>query len=385
MGFADAGWRWCPAKSSKIVRRCRERHRLTQRRRNRNLTDAERAARNARSNRSYHRTKDAPKLPAQGELPLDHVPRVVAAHGLRAAHPKPLVSLGKVPGRPFTSYRVSPAQAWHFPEIELARAGSSIAALVLDCDHPKAMARGMADLPPPNWTVWRTANSHCHPAWALATPVHRYPQARPKPLLHLARIGDYYTETLGADAGYSGVLVHNPAPVCRDDAFRTAWGREEPYSLDQLAAVIPFGWQAPAVRQTGVGRNVDLFEAAMRWAGRRENAHLPVLTALIVANQKLDPYPLPDSEIAATARKIEAYRKRWSARGWHCPTWIARQSARGVKSGKVRRAGSNEALKPWEAEGIGRTMWYRRRARDPGNEELPPLVGGLEPTQIRAV
>ena len=84
----------------------------------------------------------------------------------------------------------------------------------------------------------------------------------------------------------------------------------------------------------------------MRWAGRRENAHLPVLTALIVANQQLDPYPLPDSEIAATARKIEAYRKRWSARGWHCPKWIARQKAlAGSKPPKDGDAGSVEARK----------------------------------------
>ena len=200
------------------------------------MTDAERAARNARSNRSYYRMKDAPKRPAQGELPLDHVPRIVAAHGLRAAHPKPLVSLGKAPGRAFASHRVSPAQAWHFPEIELARAGSSIAALVLDCDNPKAMALGMADLPPPNWTVWRTANSHCHPAWALATPVHRYPQARPKPLLHLARIGDYYNQAVEGTPAiaafwpttpllFAGMMLSRRPGAARSPTAWTSWPR----------------------------------------------------------------------------------------------------------------------------------------------------------------
>ena len=147
-GLCRCGLALVPGEAFKNCPRCRERHRLNQRRRNRNLTDAERAERNARSNRSYHRMKDAPKRPAQGELPLDHVPRIVAAHGLRAAHPKPLVSLGKVPGRAFASHRVSPAQAWHFPEIELARAGSSIAALVLDCDQPESDGPGHGRLAP---------------------------------------------------------------------------------------------------------------------------------------------------------------------------------------------------------------------------------------------
>ncbi len=120
---------------------------------------------------------------AQLELPLDLAPAPVRSHGLRAAHPRPLVSLGKRPGRPFTSWRTSPQRAWSFPEVEYGNAGSSVAALVLDCDDPEAMRRGLVDLPDPNWIVRRVATHHAHPAWALATPVHRYPAARPGPLV----------------------------------------------------------------------------------------------------------------------------------------------------------------------------------------------------------
>jgi elongation factor Ts len=100
--------------------------------------------------------------------------------------------------------------------------------------------------------------------------VHRYPAARIEPLRFLTRIAEYYAYAVGADPGYAGVLAHNPASTYVSP-YETTWGREDPYSLEQLASVIPFGWEAPAIRQTGVGRNVDLFEAGMRWAGRRAN------------------------------------------------------------------------------------------------------------------
>ena len=318
----------------------------------------------------------------QLSLPLDEAPSIVRAHGLRAAHPRPLVSPGKRPGRPYVSFRTSPAKAWGYPEVEYGNAGSSYAALVLDCDKPSAMAWGLADLPPYNWAVWRMQNRHAHVCWNLTEPVHRYPASRPEPLRYLAGIADYYAHAVGADPGYSGVLAHNPA--CRfKSPYKTTWGRDEPYTLDQLASVIPFNWEPPTVRQTGVGRNVDLFEAGCRWAGRPMNKNLTVLPALMAVNQDFA-HPLPQSEVQATARSIEKYRKRWASRGWHCPRWIARQAARSAKqTGRARKRsaspdGSNEALRPWDAEGVSRATWYRRRKDR--RETIPNTdKGGLEP------
>ena len=224
---------------------------------------------------------------------------------------------------------------------------------------------GICDLPPYSWLVLRPANDHGHIAWCLDKPVHRYPAAGIEPLQYLAGIAEYYAHAVGADPAYSGVLAHNPAPLFKGP-YRTTWGREQPYTLDQLASVIPFNWEPPTVRQTGIGRNVDLFEAGMRWAGRQTNQGLPVLPALHTVNQDFA-HPLPLSEVQATARSIERYRKRWAARGWHCPRWIARQAARSAKqTGRARKRsaspnGSNEALRPWGAEGVSRATWYRRR------------------------
>ena len=212
-----------------------------------------------------HRYAVMPALPGQLELPLAAAPTPVRGHGLRAAHPRPLVSMGKGADH-YSSFRTSPAKAWRFPEVEYGNAGSSIAALVLDCDKPARLRRGLPDLPPPNWTVWRRGNHHAHVCWTLDTPVHRYPAARVEPLRYLADIADYYSHAVGADPGYAGVLAHNPALIDRSP-YQTTWGREDPYTLDQLASVIPFNWEPPTVRQTDVGAELRLVRSrdAMGW------------------------------------------------------------------------------------------------------------------------
>ena len=182
--------------------------------------------------------------PAQLSLALDFAPEPVRDHGLRAAHLRPLVSLGKRAGRPFVSFRVPPERAWQYPELEYGNAGSSFAALVLDCDRPKAWRVGVCDLPPYSWLVLRPANDHAHIVWCLAEPVHRYPAARIDPLRYLAGIAEYYAHAVGADPAYSGVLAHNPAPLFKGP-YRTTWGREAAlHPRTSSRTVIPFNWDA---------------------------------------------------------------------------------------------------------------------------------------------
>ena len=210
-------------------------------------------------------------------LPLAFAPETVRTHGLRAAHPRPLVSLGKPPGRPFSSFRTTPAKAWRYPELEYGNAGSPIAALVLDCDDPHKMGLGLPDLPPPNWIVRRPANNHAHLTWTPAEPVHRYPDARIDPLRYLAWIAEYYAHVVGADPGYAGVLAHNPASIYRSP-YKTAWGRETPYALDQLASIIPFDWDAadsPPDGRRSERRSIRGRGAMGRQAGQRSPAGAP--------------------------------------------------------------------------------------------------------------
>ena len=217
----------------------------------------------------------------------------------------------------------------------------------------------------PNWTVRRRSNRARAYRLDVCSPITAILAARIEPLRYLAHVADYYGHAMGADPGFAGVLAHNPAARYRQDQFRTTWGRRAPYTLDDLASVIPFRWEPPAVRQTGIGRNCDLFHDLMIWAGRRENAAISVLSAAPVRNQQFD-HPLAESEVAATARSVERYRARWAARGWHSARWIARQKARASRGGKAKaqahQGNSIESRKPWDDLGISRSTWYRRKA-----------------------
>ena len=76
----------------------------------------------------------------QLELPLQFAPPKVIRHGLREAHPWPLVSQGKRRDGEFNSWRVPASEAWDFREIEL-RTGNSFPCLILDLDGMDASQR----------------------------------------------------------------------------------------------------------------------------------------------------------------------------------------------------------------------------------------------------
>ena len=146
---------------------------------------------------------------------------------------------------------------------------------------------------------WSQANGHAHAAWFLREPVHRYPHARPKPLLKLARFADYLAAATGADPGFTGVTTHNPA-IGRLGFQRWFGEARRGWTLAELAAYIPKGWRRPAKRLTGIGRNCDSFMAALRWAGRSCNRGRSVWEAALAFN-RLNKPPLAESELPARA------------------------------------------------------------------------------------
>lgn len=80
-----------------------------------------------------------------------------------------------------------------------------------------------------------------------------------------SRVSEYLAEVVKADAGYNGVLSHNPIVSDPGQNLRTEWLREEPYPLVALAEVIPFGWRAPTVPKTAIVRNEAMFRALLKW------------------------------------------------------------------------------------------------------------------------
>ena len=211
----------------------------------------------------------------QLKLPFESVPEKVKSHGLRDAHSSPLVSRGKDRDGKLSSFRVSPKEAWGYPEIEL-RAANSYTSIIADLDSQEALQELYRmvlyeSFPEYNWMVQRVVNGHSHAVWNLALPVHRGESAREAPLKVLARIAEYYRLALKADSGYVGVLTHNPMSRAHGPGFKTDWLRKDPYTLGELARVIPFGWRRPKVSCTDIGRNCDLFRSLARWAGSPAN------------------------------------------------------------------------------------------------------------------
>ncbi len=75
--------------------------------------------------------------------------------------------------------------------------------------------------------------------------------------------------------------------------------------------------------------------------------------------------PLPYSEIKATAKSIAKFC--WKRDGYHYNEFIYRQALKGSKGGKVSKrnvvATSDRTLKPWEALGVSRATYYRKKAK----------------------
>ena len=72
------------------------------------------------------------------------------------------------------------------------------------------MAAECAHIPTPNITISRRASGHSHAIYALRRPVHRGVNARLAPLEALGRCSEWLRSALGADRGFTGVLVSNP-------------------------------------------------------------------------------------------------------------------------------------------------------------------------------
>ena len=275
-------------------------------------------------------------------LPIEDAPLKVREHGLRDAHSRPLVSPGKINGVFGASFRVAPWAAWHFPSLEL-RAENSYPALILDFDGRGSFDRvleavRLSKVGALNWAVENRRTGGVHGVWTLANPVHRADTALEAPLKLYGRISEYYAALLSADAGYTGVLTHNPMKDAQPSGFQTHWLRRSPYTLGELAEFIPFRWRRPNPSRTEAGRNCDVFAHCMRWAGSPAHLDAPVLDEALGVNDGFK-FPLGASEVAAIARSVERYRRKWIMQGkfYTKAQRTVWGRGRGIKSGKARR------------------------------------------------
>jgi hypothetical protein len=256
-----------------------------------------------------------------------------------------------------------------------------LAFMVYDLDRPNsALAWYDADLPAPAWVSVNPENGHCHIAYGLIAPVARTDAARAEPLRLAAAIESAYGDKMDADRGYSGLITKNPLhPHWHVYCPANESANHGYYELSELAEYVTLPKKLPRGKEAaGVGRNVSLFDDLRKWAYRAVRLHwkpagFPAWQAACLDKaESLNqfPEPLPYAEIKATAKSVSKWTWQNITPGGfrdyvertHTPELQAKRGkVGGFRSGEVRRAGSAAELKPWEAEGMSRATWYRRK------------------------
>ena len=259
-------------------------------------------------------------------------PQAVSEQGIKAVHQRPFCAGedSHIVGRFDAPYAYA-----NFPKLELNPA-HAYAAIILDCDSTEGLDDapgkpwwGGTPTPAPSWmvvntrprsTTRRAGGIHC--VYALEVPVGHTDAAHTLPLAYLAHVADRLSYHLGADPSYTGVITRNP--INPGPGVYTHWSRMLPYTLHELDKLLPKG-KSPSRRQTGIGRNCDLFRSMVsevfrpRWSALLgaqgwSEAWLGHVRAQNVAMFGSDVL-LPDSECRSIAKSCHRYWTRHYAPG----------------------------------------------------------------------
>ncbi|RFA11665.1 hypothetical protein B7R22_18480 [Subtercola boreus] len=193
--------------------------------------------------------------------------------------------------------------------------------LVVDVDHEDALLKSFwrpAVHPDPSWVSINPENGHGHVGWVLETPVCRTDSARIEPMKFAARVEAGLTHALDGDAGYAGLLTKNPL----HEHWETFWGPETPYTLGQLAEglgdLFPRSLPRKAAENSGLGRNVALFNRVRQWAypaiSRYWTDHATIweeTTLAYALNVNAEfAVPLDHNEVTHLARSVARWTRR---------------------------------------------------------------------------
>jgi len=118
----------------------------------------------------------------------------------------------------------------------------------------------------PSFIVVNPTNGHAHYVYLLRgwIRIDGTNASELTAVRYFAAIERAYTRALRADAGYAGLVQHNPFSA----SYETFNGRDEPYSLRELAAFVELPPLAPR-RKSEIrtdGRNVETFDRLRSWA-----------------------------------------------------------------------------------------------------------------------
>jgi hypothetical protein len=146
--------------------------------------------------------------------------------------------------------------------------------MVFDLDYKEAIyAHEKADVLAPSFYVVEPTKTTAHAVYALEQPVLRHNSSNDKPQRLFATLEQAYGEKMGADAGYSGLIMKNP--FCEDYKVYLPEERKPLlYSLSDLAEYVDFdSINKKRLRKTidianaySESRNIAVFDMVRKWA-----------------------------------------------------------------------------------------------------------------------
>lgn len=273
----------------------------------------------------------------------------------------------RLPSRPFCSNNPSLEGLYRLPikeatECLLIQPNTAKLVVCLCFDVDRSLAAidwNDRACPAPNITVRNPDNGHAHLIYLLEAPVSVSDVARIKPVMFMAAIQEGLRRDLGADRGYSGLVVKNP----RHKHWITHSWRDEPYSLEELAGQVNLPTAAEVRKRSkqadyaGLGRNCTVFEVVRKqsytlvrdfWRPDGEKHFIKAVQELVMASNLTDiGNPMQPSECRAIARSISKWT--WSKFNRH--EFRAIQSARGQKKGATKRDEMLPTAQSMAAEG----------------------------------
>jgi hypothetical protein len=289
-----------------------------------------------------------------------------ADHGLRQDFPN------LIPDKPYCADYLSDglvirqkSVALRFRHLQL-NGPSSFRWMTHDIDAAGAyFAHYDANLPPPNVIMVNQKNGHAHSAYLLANPVARHSASRLEPLRYFAAVERGVARRIGADRHYAGLIAKNPIHT----DWRVEWRREDPYSLPELADwLFERDMRPDPTPETtfGAGRNVTVFDELRQIAyrevrqfkanGESIDAWRARCEKLALALNLQFPRAMVLSEVRAIAKSVA----KWTWKHFSVERFSALQAFRARKRWVGHVAESS--TKPWEALGISRRSYYRKKA-----------------------
>lgn len=259
--------------------------------------------------------------------------------------------------------------------------------LIFDLDSPWSWhIPDEVGLPEPSCIVVSPGTGRAHVAYFLDTPVSFFEKSRQAPIEYYKDIEVGFRNRMQADAGFSGLMMKNPF----HERFETDWQAVRRYPLGELRDSLDkqdIRRARMKVSESAIGRNCTVFDTIrevaykqvriLKKAGKPIDALMEIMIRAAMDVNSSFPLKLTHNELLCTARSVT----RWTWRKFTLEKFSAIQMARSHR--RLNGAVPLSTLQPWATQGISRSLWFARRAANPGYpdmgspEQVPQRTGTL--------